>query len=133
MKKRKAKARSLVPKRLGKSAVSKKPWKSRKYLDWVKEQPCFLLPFYGTRNFPVGICEGPMDPHHCRKLLPSGLLPRHDSLAIPLCRKHHRGMDGNEREFWRAIGVDPRDFIRSTPEGRAALAMIEGDGSVVLR
>jgi hypothetical protein len=64
-----------------------------------------------------------MDPHHCRKLKPAGLMPRHDYLAVPLCRRHHKMMDGNERKMWKVFEVDPRKFIAAfSPEGRAAIA-----------
>ncbi len=63
-----------------------------------------------------------MDAHHCRKLLPDRLLPRHDSLAIPLCRNHHKLMDGNERAFWKWVRIDPADWIADFSEaGRKAI------------
>lgn len=94
----------------------KKIWKSREHLDRVKMAGCLL---HGKG---YGWCEGPMDPHHCRKLRPGGLTARHDSLAIPLCRKHHRMMDGDERKLWRTLGIDPARWISEfSPEGKAAI------------
>ncbi len=67
-----------------------------------------------------------MDPHHCRKLKPSGLTLRHDYLAVPLCRKHHKMMDGNERALWITLGIDPAAWIASfSPEGRAAIEALQ--------
>jgi len=100
--------------------VSKKPWKSRAHLDRVKAEPCL------ARYLVFVHCGGPMDPHHCRKLLPSGLLPRHDYFAVPLCRAHHRCMDGNERAVWSVWGIDPTKFIaRFSEEGRQAIAALK--------
>ncbi|CAB4165206.1 HNH nuclease [uncultured Caudovirales phage] len=110
-----------IPKNLGKSAVSKKPWKSREHLDRVKAEPCLFL----SNLHVVPHCDGPMDPHHCRKLLPAGLLPRHDALTVPLCRRHHKMMDGDERALWKALGINPAAWIASfSAEGAAEIARI---------
>jgi hypothetical protein len=57
-----------------------KPFRSRKYLDWVKTQPCVF-------------CSQPADdPHHVKGLpwgLAGGGMTAPDSYAMPLCRPHH--------------------------------------------
>jgi len=56
-----------------------KPFRSRKYLDWVKRQPCVM-------------CGAPADdPHH---IIGTGGMSgmgrtAPDSMAIPVCRRHH--------------------------------------------
>jgi hypothetical protein len=113
--KRKKKRPSNPLKPSTRSRVSKKPWKSRAHLDRVKAQVCILA---GMEVW----CRGPMDPHHCRKLLPGRLLPRDDAFAVPLCRAHHKMMDGDERALWKHLGIDPAAWIRAfSPEGAAAL------------
>ncbi|MEI7879069.1 MAG: hypothetical protein WCI96_14275 [Planctomycetota bacterium] len=116
-----------IPKRLGKSAVSKKPWKSREHLDRVKAQPCLMAQRGGEL---ARWCNGPIDPHHCRKLLPTlGLLPRHDALCVPLCRLHHGMMDGNERKRWEHFGINPAAWIASfSAEGAAEIARLGING-----
>lgn len=99
------------------------PWKSRAHLDRVKGQPCLV--FTHGVSWVKDRCAGPMDPHHCRKLLSGGLLPRHDSLAVPLCRLHHKMMDGDERDTWRRHGIDPAAWIAAfSPEGAAEIAKL---------
>lgn len=131
-------ARTLRRKKLGKTKVARsavkavRVWKSREHLDRVKAQQCIV----GARDIEriyagfaprASKCEGPTDPHHCRKLTgEKRLLPRHDSLTVPLCRAHHRQVDGDERLMWNIWGINPKSFIRSfSPEGAAALAALE--------
>ena len=60
-------------------ALKVKPFRSRKYLDWVKQQPCVL-------------CGAPADdPHHIISVGGmSGMgMTAPDSMVIPVCRQHH--------------------------------------------
>ncbi len=108
------------------SRVSKKPWKSREHLNRVKAHGC-LMAHRGSDM--QRWCNGPIDPHHCRKLLPSGLLPRSDALVVPLCRLHHGMMDGDERKRWKHFGIDPAAWIASfSEEGRLAIEALRKDG-----
>ncbi len=107
-------------KRLGKSTRPKDAWKSREHLDRVKAEPCIVSTH--AVSWVRTPCDGPMDPHHCRKLLPAGLLPRDDRLTIPACRRHHHELDGDEREYWRRHGIDPAAWIAAFSEaGRKAI------------
>ena len=59
--------------------LKQKPYRNRKYLDWVKRQPCVM-------------CHAPADdPHHIIGVgRMSGMgTTAPDSMAIPLCRHHH--------------------------------------------
>ena len=122
LKKKKRPSTPSIPKNLGKSAVSKKPWQSKAHRMRVCEQPClFAQKGHGY------LCDGtPSEPHHCRKLKPNGLLPRHDWFCIPLCRAHHKAMDGYEREIWRTTGFDPAAWIAAfSKEGRQAIEQLQ--------
>ncbi len=126
LRKRKAKRDSGT-----RSRVSKKPTKDADHLAYVRRNPCIVC--YGDpRIFPKEpyVLGWPCisDPHHCRKLLPGGLLPRTDALTVPLCRAHHKAMDGDERAYWKSIGVDPAAWIsRFSAEGKAAIAALSKD------
>ena len=118
-----------IPKTSSRSRVSKKAIKNDLHLAYVRRHPCFIC-CGGTvlekDNIHLASWTPQSDPHHCRKLLPSGLLPRHDALTIPLCRAHHKAMDGNERAYWKKIGADPRFFIRTfSKEGRQAIEQLQ--------
>lgn len=113
------KAPPPVAKNLGRSAVSKKPWKSKAYRAWVISHPCLMTPGW------YGACLGETDPHHCRKLLPHQLLPRDDRFCVPLCRAHHDMAHYGrviEPAYWEPTGDAHLRFIRSSPEGAAAIA-----------
>ncbi len=56
-----------------------KAWRSRKYLDWVKSQPCVM-------------CGAPSDdPHHLIGVGHMGGtgMKAPDSMVMPVCRHHH--------------------------------------------
>lgn len=59
--------------------LKQKPFRSRKYLDWVKQQPCVM-------------CGAPADdPHHIIGVGHMSGMGRTapDSMALPVCRIHH--------------------------------------------
>ena len=59
--------------------MKQKPFRSRKYLDWIKKQPCMF-------------CSQPADdPHHVIGMWHlSGMgMTAPDSMCMPLCRPHH--------------------------------------------
>lgn len=104
----------LVPKALGHRLEPKEEARKEDpaHLAKIRAQPCLIC-----SKFP------PSEPHHCRKLRPSGLTARHDALCVPLCRIHHRAMDGDERSLWRHYYIDPAAWIASfSEEGRQAIA-----------
>lgn len=59
--------------------LKQKPFRSRKYLDWVKKQPCVM-------------CGAPADdPHHIIGIGGMSGMGRKapDSMTVPVCRPHH--------------------------------------------
>lgn len=70
------------------------------HLAWIKTLPCAVP---GCRNLDI-------DAHHLTIMHPKARgLKAGDDQAVPLCRRpHHRQLHdrGNERGWWRAIGVD---------------------------
>ena len=64
------------------------PVRSRKYLDWVKEQDCI-------------ICGAPSDdPHHIIGMGEGGTGTKAcDLLTMPVCREHHNTIH-HRPEFW---------------------------------
>jgi hypothetical protein len=108
------------------SRVSKRAIKDAEHLAYVRRNPCIVC-YSDPRIFPKEpyVLGWPAisDPHHCRKLdQRRGLLPRHDALTVPLCRYHHKAMDGDEREYWKALGIDPAASIAAfSEEGRKAI------------
>lgn len=54
-----------------------KPWKSEKYLKWVRNRPC-------------AVCGNPeSEPHHLRLGFAGIGQKSSDCLCVPLCRVHH--------------------------------------------
>ena len=83
----------------------RKPWRSRRYLDWVKSLPCCIC------NFPAD------DPHHEQAEAQGGVGTRpSDERAIPMCRVHHdmrqHGKQG--RRIWLWWETDPESVILAT-------------------
>lgn len=111
----------VIPKATGRRLVPKDEARKEDpaHLDLIRQQCCLIC-----SKFP------PSDPHHCRKLLPSGLLPRHDALTVPLCRLHHRAMDGDERKLWTYYYIDPAQWIASfSAAGAEAIATVKANAS----
>lgn len=114
----------LVPKVLGESVVDKGPARDSAFLARIRGLPCLICV--------PGQQTAPTEAHH-----PKGLFPRtmgkriSDHTCCPLCRWHHQdGPDalhktGDEAGWWERMGVDPLAFIRSSREGREALALFE--------
>jgi hypothetical protein len=113
----------LVPKELGLSFYKKGAWRSKAFRDRVAQNACLLTG--------LSACWGKTDPHHVKILEPNGTRKPSDAVCVPLCRKHHtqdpvdsvHGQDG-EKAFWKRYGIDPRQFIGSSKEGRAELERI---------
>lgn len=104
--------KSLVPKRLGVSAIEKGPARDEKHLALVREQRCLVTGVSGQYLVAA---------HH-----PKGMFPRttgvriSDLLTVPLLhRKHtlyadslHEFKEGPEREWWRREGIDVYAWLR---------------------
>jgi hypothetical protein len=78
-------------------------YRSREHLRYVMQQPCLVC---GRK---------PSDPHHLRYMQPRALGRKpSDEFAVPLCRVHHGAAHhaGNERAWWRQIGIDPIKVAR---------------------
>ena len=59
--------------------IKRKTWRSRRYLDWVKSQPCC-------------VCGAPADdPHHLTGIGKLGGMGTKapDWAVMPVCRRHH--------------------------------------------
>jgi hypothetical protein len=64
-------------------------WRSKKYLDWVKTQPCC-------------VCKAPADDaHHIKGLghLSGVGLTAPDQYVMPMCRTHHHWIHANPTEW----------------------------------
>ena len=70
-------------------------YKDKKYLKWIKGQPC-------------EICGKPGEPHHIRLLaLGSGVGKKpHDYATIPLCRECHQSCHNGDFMKYKEIGLD---------------------------
>ncbi len=63
-------------------------WESRKYLQWVKSQPC------------CGCGNGDCDPHHIIGYGQCGMATKaHDLFTFPLCRNCHDKLHDNQRAW----------------------------------
>lgn len=115
---------SLVPKRLGVSAIDKGPWRNEIHKARVMSCGC-LVP---RRSKQPSICEGPVDPHHCRKIAPPAWGQPSDALLVPLCRKHHGEAHegkGGEHGFQERHGINFAQWIeRFSAPGAAEIARI---------
>ena len=69
------------------------PWRSEKYLAWVRTQPCLM-------------CGGPAEAHHIKGVgnFSGAGVKASDILTMPLCHKHHDAMH-MEPERWAARGT----------------------------
>ncbi|MFW5386193.1 DUF968 domain-containing protein [Yersinia sp. 2542 StPb PI] len=68
-------------------------WESRKYLQWVKSQPC------------CGCGNGDCDPHHIIGHGQGGMATKaHDLFTFPLCRNCHDELHANQREWEEKYG-----------------------------
>lgn len=84
-----------------------KPYRNRKYLDWVKTQPC-------------SVCGAPADdPHHIIGVgHMSGMgMTAPDSMVMPMCRPHHDWIHRTPEEWpnqWQWIA---RTLDKALQEG----------------
>ena len=125
---KKARPKNLVPKRLGKSAVKKGPWRCEEHKRRVVACGCLVARHSRARTD----CWGPIDPHHCRKIAPPGWGQPSDALLVPLCRGHHDEAHegpGGERGFQERHGIDFARWIeRFSAPGAAEIAKIRAIG-----
>lgn len=107
-----SRAKSLVPKRLGTSAIEKGPARDEKHLALVREQRCLVTGVSGQYLVAA---------HHLKGMFPRTAGVRiSDLLAVPLLhRKHtlyadslHEFKEGPEREWWRRHGVSVYAWLR---------------------
>lgn len=82
-----------------KNALKRNKWRSKAYLEWVKELPCSIC---GVE--PCG------DAHHIKGVgnLSGAGLTAPDWAVMPLCRKHHTEMHVNTKlwvDQWRYIAL----------------------------
>ena len=119
------------PKTGSRSLVKKGPPKNKRHIARVKSQPCIACRGVGHKTAP------PSHAHHVRSIGPQGAgklgQRRPDELCVPLCDYHHDGSvaalhkAGDERAWWKAIGVDPAAWISAfSPEGKAAVETERG-------
>jgi hypothetical protein len=82
-------------------------WRSKKYTDWIKTQPCYK-------------CGAEAEPHHLKGIgnMAGGSQKAPDWTCVPLCHKHHMEMHGNSelwQEQWemiaRTLGVAITDGV----------------------
>lgn len=68
-------------------------WENRKYLQWVKSQPC------------CGCGNGDCDPHHIIGHGQGGMATKaHDLFTFPLCRNCHDELHANQRAWEEKYG-----------------------------
>ena len=76
-----------------------KPWRSRKYLDWVKSQPCC-------------VCMRPGDDPHHIQMPGKGMGGKHpDWATIPLCRECH---DELHAKGWDINNISQTELVMWT-------------------
>lgn len=83
-----------------------KPWRSEKYLKWIRTQPCIL-------------CGAEAEPHHIRGVgLVGGMAQKADDIAtIPLCRKHHDAMHRTGENWGQQWELALRTVINAVRDG----------------
>lgn len=78
------------------------PWRSRKYLDWVKSLPCC-------------VCGRPADdPHHINRAGKGMGTKQADCFVIPLCREHHDEIERVGSKSWEGRYGEQRDHALMT-------------------
>lgn len=122
---RRHRAALLVPKTLGKSAVSKEPWRSEVHKARVVACGC-LVPRFSQCQVPLfRDCWGPIDGHHVTKWRGGGGRQPSDALLVPLCRRHHDQCQARDEAFEQRHGISFAGWIeRFSPMGAAAIANI---------
>jgi len=99
-------ANQLQPTGIDKSVLAvstPRRYRNKEHLRYVTLQPCLLC------------ARKPSDAHHLRFVQPRALGRKtSDEFAVPLCRIHHRAAHraGDEREWWKAAGIDPIKIAR---------------------
>ena len=80
--------------------MSKKNWKSKKYLQWIASQQCLLCMYHECQAHHITIAEK------------RGISQKvSDCWTIPLCYAHHHQLHmTGERKFWQKLGIDPMDY-----------------------
>ena len=118
--KRKKRAPLLIPKRLGKSAVSKGPARDKEHLAFIRSLSCCVCHRSGSQA------------HHVRSIGPRTMGKRvSDYLTISLCRQHHATLHSmNEGDFWTSCNLSPARWIATvSAEGKAEIAALNGAAS----
>lgn len=111
----------LVPKALGKSAVSKEPWRNDAHKQRVVACGCLVPRFSKAPT----ACWGPIDPHHITKWRGGGGRQPSDALVVPLCRGHHDEAQARDQAFELRHGINFARWIeRFSPMGAAEIARI---------
>jgi ERF superfamily len=83
-------------------------YRNKGHLRFVAQQACLVCG------------RAPSDPHHLRFMQPRALGRKvSDEFVAPLCRTHHRAVHrvGNEREWWKQVGIDPVKVDRAPRRG----------------
>jgi len=94
----------MIPKTNSRSRVSKKPWESKSYRDWVKANNYCLI-CYGAAH----------EAHHVRECLPRTMGVRvSDKWVVPLCLTHHNDLHQHSRTFWASHGIDPLAWCQAS-------------------
>jgi len=76
-------------------------WKSKKYLDYVRKQPCL-------------ICGYPSEAHHVKTKGAGGC----DAWTVPLCRLHHSGCHHFGKDtFFERHGLDVYEELFKMTKG----------------
>jgi hypothetical protein len=87
--------------------AKRKAYRNRKYLDWVKQQPC-------------AVCGAPADdPHHLIGVGGMGGMGMKapDSMVMPMCRQHHNQIHATPEQWpeqWQWIA---RTLDKALQEG----------------
>lgn len=83
-----------------------KIWKSKKYTDWIKEQPCY-------------VCGAPSEPHHLKGIgcMSGAGMKAPDWATMPLCRTHHDEMHQSSEQWEEQWEMIVRTLGKAIDEG----------------
>jgi len=84
-----------------KSNFKKLPWRSKHYLEWMKQKSCC-------------VCHrpGPSDPHHFQRPGEGSMSSTvGDDRALPVCRFHHTLFHNHGRAKWAEWCLDPEWLV----------------------
>jgi hypothetical protein len=93
----------MIPKTSSRSRIKKGPWRSKAYLDWIREKPCLRCSYHHG-----------VQAHHVRLGLRTMGVRKGDELAVPLCQVCHTGLHaGSEDLFWSIARFDPVEWCKT--------------------